>query len=561
LAYVIRAAGKPELAESIVTRITSGSTDNLETRRLLATAVVPLCNEDQLGALLTWTCDLTRGLSAKGRAELLRKFAEHAIPTGAVETLNAFAHAPNTLDDLELRSAIFQVAGKWKAAPLEDILVASTKAGRSNLPPVDAIQALGRIGTETGTELVKKMASDPETPVAWRVAAVQTLAESNLPQAAQAAITLLSQQQGTPHGEEALVSVVERKGGIPELQRALKNVELPADAARAAIRAIRSLPGTEKLGEQLRASGKLEDATWKLTPELLVDLSAEVQEKGDAARGEVVYRRAELQCIKCHAIGSAGGLVGPNLVSIGGSAQVDYLIESLLAPNAKQKEGFQTKVVLTDAGKVIQGLIQSETEDAIRLRLADDSLQTLTKDSIESISDGQSLMPTGVMDGLTRSELVDLVRFLSELGRTPPYVLSTEPIVRAWQTLEYSGEANHRFNRTSIDAVVESDPIFKWLATTSKVDGTLPIQELPTFKQHRETPPLSFLKAEFEVKREGKTRFEIGATEGLTVWLDDRPTPSLPADGIELPVGVHQLILAIDRNKVSALGPVLIRLP
>ena len=61
---------------------------------------------------------------------------------------------------------------------------------------------------------------------------------------------------------------------------------------------------------------------------------------GDAARGEAVFRRKEMQCLACHAVGGAGGQVGPDLTSIGASAQPDYLVDSLLLPNKAIKEGF-----------------------------------------------------------------------------------------------------------------------------------------------------------------------------------------------------------------------------
>ena len=38
-------------------------------------------------------------------------------------------------------------------------------------------------------------------------------------------------------------------------------------------------------------------------------------------RQRLVYRRQQLLCQTCHAIGDAGGVLGPNLVSIGGSAE------------------------------------------------------------------------------------------------------------------------------------------------------------------------------------------------------------------------------------------------
>ena len=44
-------------------------------------------------------------------------------------------------------------------------------------------------------------------------------------------------------------------------------------------------------------------------------------------------------------------------------------------------------------------------------------------------------MPVGLVDGLTRAELVDLVRFLSELGKVGPYAVSKQRLVRRWQVL------------------------------------------------------------------------------------------------------------------------------
>jgi len=52
------------------------------------------------------------------------------------------------------------------------------------------------------------------------------------------------------------------------------------------------------------------------------------------------------------------------------------------------------------------------------LRSAEDKLVTIAKANIEQIKDStRSLMPDGATDSLTRAELVDLVRFLSELGK------------------------------------------------------------------------------------------------------------------------------------------------
>ena len=104
------------------------------------------------------------------------------------------------------------------------------------------------------------------------------------------------------------------------------------------LRGVQSNGGNTELEQAIRVAGKLENASWQLTEELKQEVLAAAATKGSAERGEQIYRQSKLQCILCHAIGNAGGLVGPNLISVGGSSQPDYILESLF-PNAKLKEG------------------------------------------------------------------------------------------------------------------------------------------------------------------------------------------------------------------------------
>ena len=178
----------------------------------------------------------------------------------------------------------------------------------------------------------------------------------------------------------------------------------------------------------LTAAGGIQAVSRALSPDELNDLVAEVAAKGDAARGEAVFRRAEQSCLKCHSIAGAGGRVGPDLVSIGASAQIDYLIESILVPSAKIKENYHSLTVVVD-GRITSGVKVRETDKELVLRDAEDREVALSLDSIEEKIEGGSLMPVGLADTLTRGELVDLVRFLSELGKVGPYATSKARVV------------------------------------------------------------------------------------------------------------------------------------
>src|SRR5260221_8106391 len=106
----------------------------------------------------------------------------------------------------------------------------------------------------------------------------------------------------------------------------------------------------------------------QISPADLRALAQDALAKGDPARGELVYRRAELACMACHAIGGAGGKVGPDLTSIGASAPPDYLVESLLYPSAKIKEGYHSVAITTKDNQEFSGMIVKETENEIILR-------------------------------------------------------------------------------------------------------------------------------------------------------------------------------------------------
>src|SRR5205085_5347404 len=109
--------------------------------------------------------------------------------------------------------------------------------------------------------------------------------------------------------------------------------------------------------------------------------------------------------------------------------------------NKAIKENYHSLVVATKDGRFITGIRVRETPSRLILRDAEDREVAIPLKDIEEKSIGGSLMPEGLADPLTRSELVDLARFLSELGKIGPYAVSKAPLVRRWQVLETTGPA------------------------------------------------------------------------------------------------------------------------
>ena len=63
-------------------------------------------------------------------------------------------------------------------------------------------------------------------------------------------------------------------------------------------------------------------------------------------------------------------------------------------------------------------------------------------------------MPAGLTEALTRPELIDLVRFLSQLGKIGVYSVGTDRVLRRWQVLEPTPELMPAFARDGVPGLV-----------------------------------------------------------------------------------------------------------
>jgi len=137
---------------------------------------------------------------------------------------------------------------------------------------------------------------------------------------------------------------------------------------------------------------------------------------GDAARGAKVFaEKAEVACLRCHKVKGIGGEVGPDLSGVGGRSDRPYLLESIVAPDKQIAKGFETLIVATSDGQVRSGVLREETGDALRLITAEAKPLTIPKSEVEDRKRGASAMPADIPAHLSKSEIRDLVEYLSTL--------------------------------------------------------------------------------------------------------------------------------------------------
>ena len=137
---------------------------------------------------------------------------------------------------------------------------------------------------------------------------------------------------------------------------------------------------------------------------------------GSAVRGKrIFFERTEVSCVRCHQIGERGGQVGPKLTQIAKEKKRDYLLQSILEPNAAIAKNFESVRVRTEDGEVFSGIVKEDTDDSLVLMNAEGQLIKLDPETIEARRKGQSAMPEGLAKRLKPSELRDLVEYLSTL--------------------------------------------------------------------------------------------------------------------------------------------------
>ena len=137
-------------------------------------------------------------------------------------------------------------------------------------------------------------------------------------------------------------------------------------------------------------------------------LNPDVVASADLERGEKLFDKS---CASCHRFFGDGGKIGPDITGAQ-RENLDYLLENIVAPNASVSHDYRMHRFLTRSGRVITGLVETEDRRRVVVVTATDRV-ILQNDEIEQrdLSE-KSIMPEGLLDNLSESEIRDLIGFL-----------------------------------------------------------------------------------------------------------------------------------------------------
>lgn len=131
--------------------------------------------------------------------------------------------------------------------------------------------------------------------------------------------------------------------------------------------------------------------------------------EANVKNGRVLFDK---HCATCHKLFGEGQSVGPELTGAQ-RTNLDYLLENTVTPNAIVAQDYRASTIVMNNGRVITGMITMQQGDALTIQTATEKL-VINKADIESQKQTEkSLMPEGLLDTLSISEIRDLIGYLS----------------------------------------------------------------------------------------------------------------------------------------------------
>ncbi|MEO7317392.1 MAG: c-type cytochrome [Chthoniobacteraceae bacterium] len=135
---------------------------------------------------------------------------------------------------------------------------------------------------------------------------------------------------------------------------------------------------------------------------------------GDAVHGKEIYLRAG--CVACHTVSPDEPVKGPILSAVAKIYDRAALTESILKPNAKIAQGFESQWFDTKKGEHIEGFVTREGGDSLDVRNVAGQTVTIEKGDLKERGKRDvSMMPEGLLNGFTPAELSALLAYLESL--------------------------------------------------------------------------------------------------------------------------------------------------
>lgn len=171
---------------------------------------------------------------------------------------------------------------------------------------------------------------------------------------------------------------------------------------------------------------------------VLVELLPLASQTADAAAGKLVFTK---QCAKCHMHNGEGQKIGPDLTGMAVHPKHE-LLTHIIDPSRSVEGNFRVYSVITLDGRVLNGLLASETKTSIELFDAEGKQHVVLREDIdELIASAKSLMPEGFEKQVSREDIANLLEFLTQRGKFIPIPLGKAATIVSTRGMFFDKEA------------------------------------------------------------------------------------------------------------------------
>ena len=220
-----------------------------------------------------------------------------------------------------------------------------------------------------------------------------------------------------PEKKDALNTLASRTSFARELLTAIAASKIPkSDLMTDVVRQLRNLKNAD-VNAQL-------EKIWGVARESEGDKLKEIAKykamlstgpEGDRSRGRAVFTRT---CQQCHTLFGEGGKVGPDITG-SNRADLDYLLQNILDPNAVIPNDYRTSTLETKDDRSITGIVTKQDGNAVTIITPNDTL-VIPRGEVKTLVQSEfSMMPEGLLQAITEAEVRDLVAYLRGAGQVP----------------------------------------------------------------------------------------------------------------------------------------------
>ncbi|HYT89980.1 MAG TPA: PVC-type heme-binding CxxCH protein [Gemmataceae bacterium] len=338
------------------------------------------------------------------------------LPPAWADALTAALREPTA----ELRLQAVRTAAVLQLSSLDgrlaEIAESATEPAEVRLEALRAVVARRPTLSATSFALLKDRLADRDNPLG-RLAAAEILGRCRLDESQTRKV--LAALRGEALISPALLLSAFKRSVTPATSPAL--LDYLADSVRHGWR-----PGEEELRKLLRSlpavSKERSDAVLALLRQSAEKQRARLAEfeplltGGSADKGRAVFFSAKAACSTCHAIGSQGGRIGPDLTKIGTVRSGRDILEAIVLPSSTIAQGYENYLVTTKDGRVAGGVVARQSADVVVLRDSSGAEWRFQRGEIETMQrQPTSLMPEGLERQLSADEFRDLLAFLQGL--------------------------------------------------------------------------------------------------------------------------------------------------